>query len=93
MNFINNLKSYLDQNEITLNQFAKKIKVPVSTVHGWLNGAEPKSIHDFKKVALLLGITVDELCFGEAHENLKTDLKIVIGERTYKVLLTRLKDN
>lgn len=91
MKFTQNMKSYIERNDINLKQFAKKINVPVSTVHGWLNGVEPKSIRDLKKIATFMGITVDELCFGDGRENMQTDLKVTIGDRTYTVLLTRAK--
>jgi transcriptional regulator with XRE-family HTH domain len=91
MKFSTNLKDYISSQGISLNEFARKIKVPVSTVHGWINGVEPKSIQDCKKIAVIMGISVDELCFGEAKENLETDIHISIGNKSYRILLSKVK--
>jgi hypothetical protein len=42
--FSQNLKIYLEAHRYSLKEFAHKIGVPISTVHGWLNGVPPKNV-------------------------------------------------
>jgi transcriptional regulator with XRE-family HTH domain len=90
MKFSENLKLYLKSNDIPLNEFARKINVSASTLHGWLNGVEPKSIQDYKKIAVSLGISVDELCFGQISENIETDMRVTIGIHSYRIFLNKV---
>ncbi len=85
MKFSNNLKKYLENTDLSLNELAKKLSVPVSTVHGWINGVEPKSVQDIRKVSDYLGVSVDELCFGELTSQIETDLKITIGSESFRI--------
>jgi transcriptional regulator with XRE-family HTH domain len=91
MKFSKNLKEYLITEGISMNELSRKMEVPVSTVHGWLNGVEPKSIHDLKKVSNFLGVSLDDLCFGDARIHLETDLHISIGKHSYKILLSKVE--
>jgi transcriptional regulator with XRE-family HTH domain len=91
MNFSKNLKNYLKTKDLSINELARRLEVPVSTVHGWINGVEPKSMKDLKKVSVHLGITVDELCFGEMKTYVKTDIRISIGNDTYHIYLSKIE--
>ncbi len=83
------LQFYLNTNRISLSELAERLEVPTSTVHGWLNGVEPKNIITIKKIANLMNKSLDELCFNEAPrtEHQDTDLVITIGESSFRISL------
>lgn len=58
------LKELIKGADITPTKLSKATGVPLSTLHGWLNGIEPKSITQLKSVSELFGISLDSLCFG-----------------------------
>lgn len=80
------LQNYLYTNRLGLSEFSQILGVPVSTVHGWLNGVAPKDISTVKKIANLMNKSIDELCFNESpkKEYLDTDLIISIGENSFE---------
>lgn len=89
MKIAEKIKNHL-ANEKSLSDFAKKVRLPASTLHGWLNGATPKNIGDIKKVADFLGMSVDELCFDEKAKGAKkTNIKVVIDEQEFEVVLIK----
>lgn len=65
MKFSENLKKAMSEHKISQKKLSMKVGLPVSTLHGWLNGAAPKNIQDLKKVASIFGMTIDQLCFDE----------------------------
>ena len=87
--FSKNLNDYLLSNNLSLSEFSRQIEFPVSTLHGWVNGVEPKSIRDLKKVATYLNLSIDELCFGEGKSYLETDVDITIGNDTFRVYICK----
>lgn len=90
MKLAKNLERYLKTDELTLNEFAKRVSLSPSTIHGWLNGVHPKNLNDLKKVAEYFNITLDELCFGEVKKGHETNIVISIGDDNYKILLKRV---
>jgi transcriptional regulator with XRE-family HTH domain len=67
MRFCENLKKAMKEHNINQKKLSLKLGLPVSTLHGWLNGVAPKNISDIKKVATIFGLTVDQLCFDEIN--------------------------
>lgn len=61
------LRNYLDDRGITAAQLARKSGVSKQVISTWLNGVSPRRIEQVKKVADVIGITVDELCFGASN--------------------------
>ncbi|MFZ4715542.1 MAG: helix-turn-helix domain-containing protein [Bacteriovoracaceae bacterium] len=90
MHLSKNLNEHLKKRGISLNELARQLDVPVSTVHGWLNGVEPKNIRDFKRVSDYLGISIEELCFGDGT-NEDPNLYISWGKKTYKLHLSKIE--
>jgi transcriptional regulator with XRE-family HTH domain len=90
MKIAKNLEKYLKLDEITLNEFSKRVSISPSTIHGWLNGVPPKNLSDLKKVADYFNVTLDELCFGEVKKGHETNIVISIGEDSYKILLKKM---
>lgn len=86
-----NLKKLMKAQKIGLKDLSSELDLSVSTVHGWLNGVTPKSLIEIKKVAIYLGVTFDELCFGEDVQinKIETDILISIGDSSYKVIFLK----
>ena len=85
------LKELLHRNECSLSDLAKDTEIAPSTLHGWLNGLEPKSVIKLKRVADYFGVTVDNLCFGDTQPEEviefrgAVDLKNTLKEGLYEV--------
>ena len=93
MKFAKNLKDFIYKNNLSLKELAEKLDVPLSTVHGWINGVPPKSIKTLKRVSVLMNCSIDELCFDDKHDHLDLDPKIniTIGESTFKVIFKKVE--
>ena len=94
MKFSNNLNQYLKSNNLSLKELAKRLDVPPSTVHGWVNGIPPKNILTLKKIAEVFGCTIDDLCFGDDFKevHLESSLVISIGKDKYKILFKKVEE-
>jgi ribosome-binding protein aMBF1 (putative translation factor) len=85
-----NLKEYLEREGVSIHDLSRKVSIPVSTLHGWINGAAPKSLSEVKKVAMFLNLTMDELCFNEKpNDHKNTNIKIIIGDEEFEIVLKR----
>jgi len=91
--FSEKLKYYLKKNNYSLKELSEKIEVPISTVHGWINGVPPKNLVTIKRIALIFGISVDEMCFGSEvmKESIDSDLVVSIGDQKYKLVFQKIK--
>ena len=78
------------ERNLTQKKLASDLGIPLSTVHGWLNGVLPKSITDLKKIALYLEISIDELCFGEELEISKKE-KVLGKMGNVELILREIK--
>lgn len=89
MKLANNLKKIMKTNGYSLSKLAIELKIPKSTIHGWLNGVEPKSIIELKRLSDHLQIPLDELCFGEGSKETykKTNIKITIDDQEFELIL------
>lgn len=58
------LKKLLKQFDMNLTELSRRTDIAPSTLHGWLNGLEPKSIIQIQRVALYFNISIDYLCFN-----------------------------
>lgn len=71
MNLKNQLKFYLQNDDLTASQLSKKSGVSKQVLSLWLNGASPKNVQQVKMVAEILKTSVDNLCFGVGKESEK----------------------
>ena len=64
-----NLSKLLIEHKISLNELAKKAKVPKTNLHSWTTGANPQ-LDQLKRVADVFKVSLHELAFGLAdpHE-------------------------
>lgn len=53
---------------MTASQLSRKSKVPKSNISEWLTGRKPKDFEQVKRVADVLGTTLDNLCFGSGSD-------------------------
>lgn len=92
------LKLFLDHHEMTAAQLARKSGVSPQVLSLWLKGADPKKMSQVKKVADVLEITVDQLCFGsglDKQDQKVTELDALLGDQwisgVFEVRFRRLK--
>ncbi len=79
---------------MTVTSVARASKVPVQTIHGWLQGSEPKSIRQIKAVADCLSVDLNYLCFGikpKAESDKIEVFKDEINAGVFEVVLRRIK--
>lgn len=60
------LKALLERHTLTAAELARRSGVPKQVLSLWLAGAEPRKLSQLKKVAEVLSVSVDELCFGRS---------------------------
>jgi predicted transcriptional regulator len=86
------LKKLIQEKGITIVGLSRATKVPVQTLHGWLQGSEPKSLRQVKKVADRFDVDLDYLCFGikPAKEDFST-FEDEINAGIFEVVLRRIK--
>ena len=83
MNLKHQLKFFLDQRGFTASHLAKKANVPKQSISGWISGNNPRDVRQVKRVADVLGVSLDHLLFGhgDSHESRKvTELDALLGE-------------
>lgn len=87
------LKRLMSHKNLSVTKLSKLTDIPVSTLHGWLNGIEPRSITQLKAVSDYFEISLESLCFGEDSifcsklDCYQEDIKAGI----YEVVLRRVK--
>lgn len=80
------LKYYLERNDLTASQLARKANVPKQSLSGWLAGSNPRDVKQVKRVADALNTSLDNLLFGEGSDskNLKgNDLSTLLGDEWF----------
>lgn len=80
----------------TLNNIAKRTKIPLSTLHGWANGTLPngKNLHLIKKLSDYFGLTVAALLFNVKSEESQADIlfssTFVDDHKRYRLTIEKL---
>jgi transcriptional regulator with XRE-family HTH domain len=92
------LKKLIKEKGITITHLSRTTKVPLQTLHGWLQGSEPKSLRQVKAVADYLEVDLDYLCFGikpleTKSRNSLQDYQEEINAGLFEVVLRRVKSN
>lgn len=88
------LRKIIKEKGLTVASLSRATKVPVQTLHGWLQGVEPKSVRQLKAVADYLGVDLDYLCFGirpKSENNKIEKLEDEINAGVFEVVLRRVK--
>lgn len=86
------LKKLIREKGITIVSLSKKTEVPLQTIHGWLQGSEPKSLRQVKAIADALGVDLDYLCFGiePKIKNQIEEYKNEINAGVFEVVLRKI---
>jgi lambda repressor-like predicted transcriptional regulator len=85
------LKKLIKIKGISVAHLSRETKVPLPTLHGWLQGTEPKSLRQVKIVADYLGVDLDYLCFGVRTKPELEDFQDEINAGIFEVVLRRVK--
>lgn len=88
------LKKLIRERGISITHLSRATRVPLQTLHGWLQGSEPKSIRQVKKVADYFDVDLDYLCFGIKPKPVKNkieELQEEINAGIFEVVLRRIK--
>lgn len=98
MNLKKQLRFYLEKREMNASQLAKKARVPKQSLSGWLSGSNPRDVRQIKRVSDALGVTVDNLMFGDGPDatiEKMTELDALLGDGwvsgLFEVRLRRVK--
>ena len=96
MRFKENIQFLMASNDVSMTDLSKATSVPLSTLHGWTQGVEPKKIEQVKNVADFFGVTLDFIFYGIESEEIETennfkkyDEDIMAG--VYEVILRPVK--
>jgi transcriptional regulator with XRE-family HTH domain len=82
MNLKKQLGFFLDDKNLSLSELAKRSGVSKQTLSDWASGREPRKLTQVRKVAQVLGTTVDNLCFGNGRDGSLqrvTELEALLG--------------
>jgi transcriptional regulator with XRE-family HTH domain len=89
------LPRIMREKRLSVKELCKKSGVPVSTLHEWMNGRTPRDPVQAKKVADVLGISLNRLLFDEADFgesiNLTQMLKEDVFNGTFEINIKRVK--
>lgn len=91
------LKRELKNRHLTINSVAQSCKVPVSVLHGWMNGVLPsaKNLHHVAVLAKFLGLPVSILLFNKIEStNESTTLfnsEFSDGDHKYRLSIVKVK--
>lgn len=92
MQFKSILKKLIQEKGLTITALSRATKIPLQTLHGWLQGVEPKSIRQVKKLADYLEVDIDYLCFGvDKKKSHFDDFQEGINAGVFEVVLRRIK--
>ena len=98
LNLKKQLRYYLEKKEMTASHLAKKASVPKQSLSGWLSGNNPRDVRQVKRVAEVLGVSVDNLLFGSGNDEGSqkiTELDALLGNDwvsgIFEVRLRRVK--
>jgi transcriptional regulator with XRE-family HTH domain len=89
MEFKQVLSSLIEEKGITLSQLAKDTGIAKSSLHGFVNGAEP-SLSKLKTLAEYFGVSMDFITSGKDSDPLGQLLKIDVHKASYEVTIKRL---
>ncbi len=62
------LKHLMTEKKLTFKKLSELSDVPISTIKTWSAGVEPKSFAAARRVARVLGVSVEYLVFGNADK-------------------------
>lgn len=91
------LKRQLKNRNESLNSLARRCGIPLSVLHGWVNGVLPsaKNLHHIQTLSNYLEIPISILLFNTREEQSKSDIlfssEFADGERRYRLLIEKIQ--
>ena len=87
--FSKRLHQMMEQQGLTLSQLSKKTGIAKSSLHGYLNQAEP-SLKNVNALAEFFEVTVDFLVWGRKATPLEEVFRVGVHQGTYEVTIKRV---
>jgi len=90
------LQAEMKRRKVSLNQLAKDCGIPVSVLHGWVNGILPsaKNLYLVRKLSICLDLSVEELLFGlsdkEVARNILFSTTFIDDGTKYRLTVEKL---
>lgn len=95
MNLKNQLRLYLELEDMTAARLSKKSGVSKQVISLWLKGSSPKNVEQIKSVAQVLRTSVDHLCFGNGEEKKSTNFESISDDEwlsgAFEIKIRRIK--
>ena len=79
----------MEEREYSLGALAKETGISKSSLHGYLQGAEP-SLTNMMKLARFFGVSLDYLASGEALDPVAQMLKLQVHSGLYEVNIKKI---
>jgi len=70
----------MERKSLTASELGRRAKVSKQTLSNWLAGKTPRDLHQLKRVADVLGVTVDQLLYDARGSTKNTDIQSLIEE-------------
>ena len=91
------LQKEMKARKITINNLAKECRIPVSVLHGWVNGTLPsaKNLHHIHTLSRHLNLSTDQLLFNlSPGNNLHTlfSSTFMDGKTQYRLTVEKMED-
>lgn len=91
------LQKELKTRKITINHLAKECEIPVSVLHGWVNGILPsaKNLHHIHTLSRYLSLTTDQLLFNfsaKSNQHTLFSSTFMDGKTQYKLTIEKVED-
>lgn len=89
------LEKELKRRNLSINHVARDCEIPVSVLHGWVNGTLPsaKNLHHIKTLGKYLGMHMDEMLFEEDERSslILFTSTFMDGDTQYKLTVEKIK--
>lgn len=91
------LKRELKNRHLTINGLAKSCKIPISVLHGWVNGVLPsaKNLHHVAVLSKYFGLPVSVLLFNKTENSTEATVlfnsEFADGEHQYRLSIVKVK--
>ena len=89
MEFKTTLNSLMEQRGHSLGSLAKETGISKSSLHGYLQGAEP-SLTNMMKLARFYGVSLDYLATGSMPDPIEQMLKVQVHSGLYEVNIKKV---
>lgn len=92
------LKREMKNRGISINKLSKSCRIPVSVLHGWIQGALPsaKNLHHIQSLSEYLGLSFEMLLFNREPSRKNAIIlfssEFIDGKSKYKILIEKMEE-